>query len=189
MKIKTMITVLILLLISPTVFAKQSVELPPINFQVSATDALSKFERTLLYPEGLLKRFRPLGAKISEKRVSQNVISFIATKTVLFISKSVYVNGIIDTSENNKACSKGELGYSFKMSFDSSDSLVTDNLEGLEATICLHSQSKTKLEGLVKSKIIIGNNYSKVLGPIAIDLIKGQVSPLLNALTEEITSL
>lgn len=181
--------IFLMLLVAPAVFAKQSVALTPITFQVSADDALSKFEKTVLYPEGLLKRFRPMGAKISNKRVSQNVISFIATKSVLFISKSVYVNGILESSEGSRACSKEDVGYSLKMHFDSSDDLVTDNVEGLEAIICLHSQSDTKLVGTVRSKIIIGNNYSNTLGPIAIKLIKEQVTPLFNALTEEIKSL
>lgn len=180
---------LLVLMVSPSVFAQQSVALSPIGLQISADNALTKFEQTVLYPEGMLKRFQPVGAKISNKRVSQNVISFIATKSKLFISKSVYVNGILESSENDRACSKGEVGYSLRMKFDSSDRLVTENVEGLEATICLQSKSDTKLTGLVRSKIIFGNNYSNVLGPIAVNLIKEQVAPLIQALTEEIKSL
>lgn len=185
---KTMM-IFLLLMVAPSVFAKQSVELSPISFQVSANDALTKLEMTVLYPEGLLKRFRPAGAKISNKRVSQNVISFVATKSALFISKSVYVNGILESSVDNRTCSKEAVGYSLKMNFDTSDDLVTNNVEELQAIICLHSQSNSKLAGIVRARIIIGNNYSKALGPIAINLIKEQVSPLLNALTEEIKSL
>jgi len=181
--------IFLMLLVAPSVFANQSVELSPINFQVSADNVLSKFEQTVLYPEALLKRFQPVGAKITNKRVSQNVISFVATKSKLFISKSVYVNGILDTNEDSRSCSKGEVGYSLKMRFDSSDDLVTDNVDELQAIICLRSLSNKNLVGVAKSKIIIGNNYSSLLGPVAINLIKEQVSPLLNALTEEIKSL
>ena len=184
-----MMMMLLLLMVAPSVFANQSVALSPINFQVSAGDVLFKFEQTALNPQGVLKRFRPVGAKISKKRVSQNVISFVATKTVLFISKSVYVNGILESSVDNRACSKEDVGYSLKMHFDSSDELVTNNVEGLEATVCLHSKSDTIIVGNVRSRIIIGNNYSKILGPIAIDLVKQQMSPLIKALTEEIESL
>ena len=183
------VMILFLLLLAPYVFAEQNVTIAPITFQVNAQEALSKFDQTLLYPESLLKRFRPVGAKISDKRVSQNVISFVATKTVLFISKSVYVNGILDVTQDNRICSKEEVGYRLKMRFDSSDHLLTDNVDELQANVCLRSESDTKITGLVQSKIIIGNNYSKALGPIAINLIKDQVSPLLNALTEEIKSL
>jgi hypothetical protein len=181
--------IFLMLLVAPSAFANQSVELSPTSFQVSADNALSKFEQTVLYPEGWFKRFRPVGAKISNKRVSQNVISFVATKNLLFISKSVYVNGFLESSEDKEACSQEDVGYSFKIHFDSSDALVTNNVEKLEAIVCLHSQSDTKLVGNVRSRIIIGNNYSKIRGPIAIKLIKEQVSPLLNALTEEIKFL
>lgn len=183
------IVILLLLIVAPSVFAKQSVVLSPITFQVSADDALFKLEKTLLYPEGLLNRFRPVGAKISKKRVSQNVVNFIATKSVLFISKSVYVNGVLDSIVDNRSCSKMDVGYSLKMNFDSSDDLVTNNVEELQAIICLHSQSNSKLAGIVRVRIILGDKYSNALGPIAINLIKDQVSPLLNALTEEINSL
>lgn len=181
--------IFLMLLVAPSVFANQSVVLSPINFKVSTDHVLSKFNETILNPEGLLKRFIPVGAKISNKKISQNEISFIATKSALFISKSVYVNGILESSEAKDACSQADVGYSLKMHLDSSDDLVTNNVKVLEAIICLHSKSDTELTGLVRSKIIIGNNYSKALGPIAINLIKEQVSPLLNALTEEVKSL
>ena len=181
--------IFLMLLVAPSVFANQSVTLLPISLEVSADDVLAKFEQTILSPEAMLTRFRPVGAIISHKRVSQNVINFVATKKVLFISKSVYVNGVLESSEDKGACSKEDVGYSLKMHFDSSDALVTNNVEELEAIICLHSKSATKLIGIVRSRIILGNNYSKTLGPIAINLIKEQVSPLLNALTEEIKFL
>lgn len=181
--------IFLMLLMAPAVFANQSIALTPINLELSADHVLSKFEQTILYPEGMLTRFKPVGAIISNKKVSQNEISFIATKNVLFISKSVHVNGILESNEVNEKCSKDDVGYVLKMRFDSSDSLVTNNVESLEAIICLHSKSDTKLIGNVQSKIIIGNHYSNTLGPVAINLIKAQITPLLNALTEEIKSL
>jgi hypothetical protein len=181
--------IFLLLIMAQAVFAKESVVLSPISFQVSADDALSKFEQTVLYPENLLKRFKPVGAKISNKHVSQNTINFVATKTALIFSKSVYVNGILESSEDGRACSKGDVGYVLKMHFDTSDALVTNNVEELEAVICLHSQSETTLAGIVRPRVITGNKYSSTLGPIAVNLIKAQVSPLIHALTEEIKSL
>jgi hypothetical protein len=180
---------ILLLIVAPSVFATQSIALSPISFRVSADNVLSKFEQAVLYPEGVLKRFQPVGAKISNKHVSQNTISFVATKSKFFISKAVHVNGILESSADNRTCSKKDVGYTLKMSFDNSDDLVTNNVEGLEAIICLHSQSDRELVSIVRSRIILGNNYSKMLGPIAINLIKEQVSPLLNALTEEIKSM
>lgn len=181
----------LLLLVAPTItFAKESVALSPINFQINADNALSKFEQTLNSPERLLKRFQPVGAKISKKQVSHNAISFVATKTVLFISKSVYVNGVLDSNVDDRVCStKGAIGYRLTMRFDGSDALLSNNVEEIEATICLRSQSEKTIIGNAQSKVILGDNYSKALGSIAVDLIKDQVPALLSALTEEIKSL
>lgn len=181
--------VLLMLLVAPAVYASQTIELSPISFQINSENALSKVEQTFLYPDNWLNRFKPVGAKISNKHISQNVISFNATKNLLFISKSVYVNGILEMHEDKDSCPKNNVGYSLKINFESSDDLVANNVEELQATICLHSQSNAKLEGFVRSKIITGKSYSKTLGPIAINLITKQEVPLINALTEEIKSL
>lgn len=185
---KTMM-IIFLLLLAPAIFAKQSDELAPITFQVNTENALLKFRQTLLYPEGLLKRFAPTGAQITDKKVSQNVVSFVATKKVLAISKSVFINGILDTAEDNRICPKKEEGYKLKLLFDNSDDFIIDNVEGLEIVVCLRSQTGSKLTADFKAKIVHGNNYSSIVGPFVISLIKDQVSPLLNALSEEIRSL
>ncbi|MBY0416096.1 MAG: hypothetical protein K2Q18_18130 [Bdellovibrionales bacterium] len=180
---------LLLLAVAPSAFAKNSIALSPISFRVSADNVLAKFEQSALYPEGVLRRFRPVGAKFSNKQVSLNTISFIATKTILFVSKSVHVNGVLDSIADNRSCSQQDVGYVLNMHFEGSDALVTNNVEGLEAIICLRPMSDTELIAAVRSRIIIGNNYSSILGPMAVDLIKEQVTPLLNALTEELKSL
>lgn len=181
--------VLFLFLSAPFISANESVAIQPIKFQITAADALNKFEQTMKYPESLLKRYTPVGAKISKKQVSQNQMSFIATKTVLFISKSVYVNGVFDSREDSRACAKNDIGYNLEMSFSASDRLVSDNVERIQATLCLKPLSENKISGIAHSKIIIGNNYSNTLGPVAINLVKEQVPALVDALTKEITSL
>lgn len=180
---------LFLFLAAPFVAANDSVAIAPIKFQITADNALSKVEQTVRSPEGLLKRYNPVGAKITRKQVSQNQMSFVATKTVLFISKSVYVNGIFDSHEDHKSCAKNEVGYAIEMNFDASDGLVSNNVESIQATICLRSVAENKIVGTAHSKIIIGKNYSNTLGPVAINLVKDQVPALLDALTKEITSL
>ena len=134
-------------------------------------------------------RFQPVGAQISDKNVSEKMVNFIATKKLLFVSKSVYVNGVLESSADNQVCPPDDVGYILKMHFDSSDPLVINNVKGLEAILCLHSKSDSSIEGIVQSKIIIGSNYSKTFGPITINLIKEQIAPLLSALTEEVKSL
>lgn len=177
------------LLVSSSVFARQSIGLPPINFQVSAQNAQSKFDQVVHDPENILKRYKPVGVKITNKRVSHNEISFTAIKTVLFISKSVYVHGVLDTREVSVGCSRDERGYSLKMRFDSSDQLVTNNVDELRALICVREVSESSIAGQIRPLLIKGERYSSTLGPIAVNLIKDQVQPLLNAVTEEIRSM
>lgn len=172
---------LLLLVLSPSVFA--NVALSPINFQVSASNALSKFDQAVHNPEGLLRRYRPAGVKISRKSVAGNEISFTATKTVLVISKSVYVHGILETRDTGRGC------YNLRMHFEASDALVTNNVEEMQATICVREESDSKLSGVVRAQIVTGPRYSRTLGPMAINLIKDQVQPILSALTEEMKSM
>lgn len=189
MHTKKLVILFIFSLLATPVIAGKSIDLAPMVIQVSTNNALSKIEQTLLYPENLLKRFEPVGATITNKRVSQNVISFTATKTKLFISKSVYVNGIFEASENKKSCPNGEFGFNLRMHFETSDALVTDNVEELQAILCLKGESSSQLNGNVRSKIVLGKNYSSLLGPKIVGLIQEQVNPLINAITEEIKSL
>lgn len=172
-----------MLLVSSSVFARESIPLAPINFQISATQALSKFNQVVQNPEGILRRFTPVGVKVRNKQVSHNEISFNAIKTVLFVSKSVYVHGILESREVSRGC------YNLKMRFESSDQLVTNNVDELRANICVREDSESKISGQIKAQIITGDRYSRTLGPIAVNLIKDQVQPLLTAVTEEIRSM
>ncbi len=172
-----------MLMVSSSVYARESIALAPINFSISAAQALSKLDQVVNNPEGILKRFRPVGVKVSNRQVSHNEISFTAIKTVLFISKSVYVHGVLETSDVSPGC------YNLKMRFDSSDSLVTNNVDELRARLCVREDSDSKISGQIKAQIITGDRYSRTLGPIAVNLIKDQVQPLLTAVTEEIRSM
>ncbi|MBC7713953.1 MAG: hypothetical protein H7177_11480 [Rhizobacter sp.] len=183
------ILLLMVLLLSLPAFARENIVIPPVNFQISTDHALSKFDQALLHPEEILKRYMPIGVKISNKRVTQNEISFIATKTYLFISKSILVNGILESSEVIRGCSREEVGYELKMHFESSDHLVTDNVEELQVLICLREENQSKITGQIRSQIITGSRYSYPTGPFAVSLIKDQVSPLLSAMTEAIKSM
>ena len=170
-------------LLSFPAFARQSISLTPINFQVNSTHVLSKFEEAVLNPEGILRRYKPTGVRATNKRVAGNEISFVATKTVLVISKSVYIHGILESRDAGNGC------YNLNMRFETSDRLVTDNVEQLQARICVKEDSNSKLSGQVRAQILTGNRYSRTLGPMAVNLIKDQVSPILNALTEEIKAM
>lgn len=178
----------LLLVFSSNLFAEEML-IPTQKFQISASNVEEKIELAIKYPESTLKRFQPAGAKITNKRVSNNNISFNATKSVLMISKTVHVNGILNTEQNNRLCQKNESGYKLTLELDGSDMLITDNIDRMEANLCVSSVSKSMADIRVSSKVILGNNYSSAMGSIAADMIKLQINPLINALTEEIKAM
>lgn len=180
---------LFLALVATTnLYAEEFFTVAPIKFQIESAKVEERLEQTLKYPEGLLGRFKAEGAKMSEKKVSNNSLSFMATKKVLFITKTVFVNGVLDVSEDSKSCDKTQTGYRIVLNLDGSDELVTDNVDHLEAVICTQTLNGKNLTGTVRGKIYKGQNYSSVMGPIAKGIIEDQLNPILKALTEEVQS-
>lgn len=157
-----------------------------IQFEIKSENITEKLERTMKNPEPLLLRFRPEGAVITRKEVSSNSMSFVATKNVLFISKSVNVKTQLDIQENSLGCGPEMVGYNFVLSVDGSDSFVTNNVDHLEAKLCVKIFNNQKIVGTVRGKIFKGHNFSRALGPVAINMIEAQVAPLIRALSEEI---
>lgn len=176
------------LIASTNLHAEEFFSVAPIKFQLEGANVEERLEQTLKYPEGLLGRFKSEGAKMSDKKVSQNSISFKATKTVMFISKTVFVNGVLDFTEDNKSCEKNQTGYKLILSLDGSDQLVIDNVDRLEAVVCAQTLNSKKIVGTVKGKIYKGRDYSRLVGPVAKEIIEDQLNPLLKALTEEVQS-
>ncbi len=183
---KTAKFLLLILVLGSTARAQEFFPVPEVKFQLQGTDVERKLEETLNAPESLLKRFSPEGAKISKKEVQNNHIKFLATKTVLLISKTVLVNGVLDANENNQGCPTGQTGQDVKFDFAGSDSLVYDNVDSLEVKLCIAKANANLANVTAQPKIIRGNNYSSTLGGIARDMIKAQIAPLIKALTEEI---
>ena len=182
-------TLLFLALVATTnLHAEEFFTVAPIKFQIESAQVDERLEQTLKYPEGLLGRFKAEGAKMTDKKVSNNSMSFFATKKVLFISKTVFVNGVLDVSEDLKSCDKNQTGHRVVLNLDGSDELVTDNVDRLEAVICTQTLNGKKLTGTVKGKIYKGQNYSSMMGPVAKGIIEDQLNPILKALTEEVQS-
>lgn len=176
------------LVLTTNLYAEDFFSVPPKKFQIESLNVEEKLVQTLKYPEGLLGRFKSEGATMSNKKVSNNSMSFEATKTVMFVSKTVFVNGVLDITEEDQSCEKNQHGYKLVLNLDGSDTLVTENIDRLEALICTQSISNKKLTGTVRGKIYKGNDYSFLLGPIAKGIIEDQLNPLLKALTEEVQS-
>ena len=177
------------LLISFQSYAEEFFPIPASKFQIKSDRVEEKLEMTLKYPEKLLKRFQPQGAKISEKSVSGSNIRFKATKTVAFISKTVSVNGVLDTIEDNRGCAAREQGYTVTLTLDGSDAIVSDNIDRLEAKLCTTYPCPSMMNATVSGKIVKGPNYSNLVGGVAKDIIEAQMVPLIKALNEEIQSM
>jgi hypothetical protein len=169
-------------------FAQDFFTVPFINFQIATSHPLEKLEVTLKYPEGLLKRFTPEGAKITKKKVTINNVSFNATKSYLFISQTVYVSGTLDSKENNAICTKNEVGYEMNFNFEGSDSLVVDNIDRIEVKLCVKEITNNLISGNLRAKLIKSKNFSNIIGSFAKEIIEAQVNPLLKALHDDVLS-
>lgn len=170
-------------------FAEEFFPIAATKFQIKSSRVEEKVALTLKYPEKLLKRFQPEGAKISHKVVAQNSIRFEATKSMGFISKTVSVNGVLDTDADNRGCAAHELGYNITLTLDGSDAIVSENIDRLEAKLCAQYPNASTMNATVTGKIIKGNYYSNLVGGVAKDIIAAQVNPLIKALNEEIQSM
>lgn len=180
---------IILSLFPLSAFAEEFFAIPATKFQIKNNRVEEKLEMTLKYPEKLLKRFQPEGAKISNKVVSGNNIRFNATKSVGFLSKTVAVNGVLDTVEDNRGCAANEQGYDITLNLDGSDSIVSENIDRLEAKLCTSYPNASLMNATVKGKIVKGPYYSNLVGGVAKDIIAAQVNPLIKALTDEIQAM
>ena len=162
--------------------------LPSSSFEIKSENALQKLDDVVRAPELILRRFNPRGAKIKNKQVSQSQIQFLATKTYLMISKTVFVHGVLDLDNSNSCRSKKQMGYLASMDFAGSSGLLTDNIEKLEVLICVTEVANNDLNVVVNPKMIKGNNYSDLIGGVVKSLLTDQVNPLIDAIREEMAS-
>lgn len=177
------------LVYTSSLYAEEFFIVQPVKFEIMAANADEKLEQTLKYPENLLKRFKPEGAIIDRKKVSNNAVQFRATKKILFVSKTVQVNGILDVVEDNSNCNKSQQSHKIVLNFEGSDELVVENISRLEATLCTSRVDDKKIVGVAKGRIYKGSNYSNTLGYIARGIVEAQVGPLMKALSQEIQSM
>ncbi|NOT80297.1 MAG: hypothetical protein HOP07_14980 [Bacteriovoracaceae bacterium] len=169
-------------------FAAEQVKLSDVNIVIKTTEGLSKLEDTLKYPESLLKKFQPQGAKITHKKVSHNTVTFVGTKTYMMMSHSVTVKGTLDSVESNIGCKQNENGYDVALSFEGSDSLVYDNFESVRLKLCAKENNESQLYASLRPVLIKGRAYSGLTGPFVQSIIEAQIKPLITAVESEMLS-
>lgn len=177
---------LVLVLFSASTFAREFFRVKPKQYDARVTDALAKIEQAFKVPKTVVRRFNPTGAVISNKVVKDNEITFDAKKTIMMISKTVKVKARFDIEESSQICDASQLGYIINVDLTGSDELIYDNVENLEAHVCLKELNKSQVNITVSGKMYRGASYSKMTGGIARDMIEGQIEPLIEALKEEI---
>jgi len=181
-------TLILLALLFCHNLSAETIVLKTTQTSIQANDGLDKLKMSLKYPESLLKRFEPAGATISNKIVSNDQVSFVGTKSWMGMSRSVYLRGTLDSIENNKKCKKNETGFDVTFNFDGSDSLIADNFEMIEIKLCVLEKATNNLLVSISPRLIQGERYSGLKGGYIQGLIEAQISPIIKALNQEITS-
>lgn len=188
MAIKSSLLAVSLFMIATVAMGAQTIQLPAVSFELKTANGMDKIESVLLNPESLLRRYRPVGAKITNKSVDRNQFQFNAEKTVFLITENVFIHSYFNVTRDNTCATKGDTGYVAKMDFSGSDKMITDNIEKYEAQICARELSEGKVNVQVKARLIRGNDYSSIIGPIISDMIAAQNSAFIEAISHEIKS-
>ena len=189
MPIKTPLLIFSVFMVSTSALSAQTTHLPVANFELVTSNVMEKIENVLLSPENLLKRYRPAGAKITNKTVDRNQFQFNAEKTVFAYTQNVFIHSYFNIAKNSHCASKEETGYIARMDFSGSDKLITDNVEKYEAQICVKEISEIKVKVQVRAKLTRGNDYNFVVGPIISDMIAAQNNPFIEAISNEVKSI
>lgn len=172
----------IILSLSLTAMSSEVTNLPKVDFDLATDNALQKIDDVLLNPEDLLQKFQPAGAIITKKSVDRRQLQFYAKKTVLFITKNVFIHSYFDVTSNNDCQGKEEKGYLAQMDFAGSDALLTDNVEKYEAQICVKEVASGKLHIQVRAKLLMGNDTNIIMKPIISDIIAAQTGAIILAI-------
>lgn len=179
---------LILFCLTFNLYAKETFEIPAFSIEIKTPNVMEKVAHVIHTPENILTRYTPVGGKVRNKVVNQNVVSFEMTKKVLLITKTFHVNLILDISEASNICKKDQIGYLYRASLEGSDSLVTDNISSVVYNICIKELASDAASAMITGKIMKGNDYSEPYGKFAKKMIKDQTDPIVKAIKEEILS-
>lgn len=173
-----------LTLYSQSLFAQELIELDVRKVQVPSQNLNAIIVEIMQNPESVLERYRPQGITVKNKKIVGNQIEFMATKSVLGISRTVLYKGTLEIEElpnqKNSPCFKAT------QDFQGSGELIIENIEKMELTFCLNQLNANKTEAVIKPVLTKGRNPGGVLGNVATNLIIDQVDPVIEAIKEEI---
>ncbi len=160
----------------------------PFAISIQAPNVMKKIEVAIENPEGVLRRYTPVGGKIKNKEVSRNQVSFDMTKKVLILNTTFSVKITIDIKANDKICPNDQTGYVYAADLAGSDGIVYDNIDSLKFQICIKPVSSTEVTANVSGVLVKGRGYTEPVGSIAKNTIEDQVDPFVEAIKEEVLS-
>lgn len=166
--------------------AQESFSIDAIKFEVKQSNALVSIEKVLRNPTNLIKSYKPVGASISNRVIRRNEVSFIASKTILFLTKKVSVKSVFSVDDSSHICPADQIGYVLNVNFVGSDDIVTDNIDQLDAHFCLKEKSNSLVTVKVGGSIVKGPSYNVITGQVARNMIEAQMGALVAALLEEV---
>ena len=180
------VAILVLTSFPLKLLANDTIDLPITPFEIQTPNINSRIDESIKNPESILNRYVPAGLTIKDKKISGNTIEFMATKSVLGISRTVFYHGILDIDEikapKNNRC------FLAVLDFTGSGPLIIDNIEKLHLTLCVKETSTDHMKGNIKPILFKGANYGGLLGTIAKNIVIDQIDPMIKAVKEEIES-
>jgi hypothetical protein len=187
---KTVLKLALLQLCLPMMFAQSAdfFTTPTKTIALNAAEIENKIDQAILNPEGILKRFQPTGAEISNKRIVGTAIDFNAKKKIGPIFKNVYVNGVLSTERTSNKCFDGEIAYAAKMDFSKSQDTLSDNIESLQMSVCVSLKSDSLAVVRIDTKIFKGYKFGRLVGTVAKEIVEAQIDPIVAALKAEVSA-
>lgn len=168
--------------------APEIINLPVSQFEIKAVNVLEKLEHIAADQESILNRFKPAGLKVIKKTVMNNKIEMDVSKTVMLISKQIHLAATLDVNPFTTKTA-GEICYNINLDLAGSDGLVTANVDSLNLVMCVYQTNPNAVKAKVWPKIVKGNHFHSVFGPIAADIIGEQMQPIIQSIKDGVQSL
>ena len=156
------------------------------TFELNAENVYARIDEAVKNPEGILNNYQPSGISIKDKQINGNQIQFMATKSVLGISRTVFYKGVLDINEI--AGTPTDRCFQADLDFTGSGELIINNVQKLELVLCVSEKSTDHLAGTVKPKLFKGNDFGGLLGNVAKNLVIDQIDPMIAAVKQEVES-
>ncbi len=187
--LKIIIVFLIVSLTSFSAFSYDHTLVTQTTFNVVSPLVESKFEDTVLNPEGFLKRFNPVGVQITKKVIRGNEFEYVLVKRILGIPKSFHLLGSINFERSEANCPANQKGYLAHIDLTPSGPSVTNTIADFTLLFCgtLMNSNQVSIKS-TNSLFYHGDKFGSLLENFARSLIVEQVEALTASIKAEVVS-